>query len=161
MNKTTFPLFFACLCILLQGCQTWYALEYKTESQPIQFGPHIAASKVDTLGLISGYFKQYSEEEVYSESENLSITLGGEDYMEENLSYTVYRALEDNPEHFIADGFIEIKVKQGVTFWGFLRNVIAGAITGEETNGGGYSTETIRYIGVVYNIHEGGSNDEK
>lgn len=81
--------------------------------------------------------------------------------MEENLSYTVYRALEDNPDHFIADGFIEIKVKQGVTFWGFLRNVIAGAITGEETNGGGYSTETIRYIGVVYNIHEGGSNDEK
>lgn len=161
MNKITFALLFACLFILLQGCKTWYALEYETESQPIQFGPHIATSKIDTLGLISGYFKQYSEEEVYSGSENVSVILGGNEYFEENLSATVYKALDDNPNHFIADGFIEVRVERGITFFGFLKNLIAGAITSEESAGGDYSTEIIHYIGVVYKINDGEHIDKK
>lgn len=155
MNKITFALFFACLFILFQGCKIWHTLEFETESQPIQFGPHNAASGVDTLGVISGYYKQYSEDEVYSESDKVSVTLGGDEYIEENLTTTVYKALEDHPEHFIADGLIEVKVKRGITFWGFFRTMIAGAIIGKESEGGEYSTEVIHYTGLVYKIHDG------
>ncbi|MFN2374880.1 MAG: hypothetical protein ABR545_13815 [Cyclonatronaceae bacterium] len=153
MNKITIALFFVCLFILFQGCTTWHALEYETEFQPIQFGPHNASFGVDTLGVISGYYKQYSEDEVFSESENVSVALGGDEYIEENLSSTVYKALEDHPDHFIADGHVEVKVKRGITFWGFLKIMIAGLITNEESQGGEYSTEVIQFTGIVYRTY--------
>lgn len=160
MNKITFALFFACIFILFQGCKTWHTLEYVIESQPIQFGPHHAASGVDTLGVISGYFKQYSEDEVYSESDNVNVILSGDEYFEENLYATVYKALEDHSGHFIADGQIEVTVQRGITFWSFLKMMIAGAITGEESYGGEFSSEIIQHTGVVYKIHEEGNIDE-
>jgi hypothetical protein len=156
MNKLIPTLFLAGLLLGFSGCKTWHTLEFDTESQPIQFGPHHSTSGTDTLGIISGYFKQHSEDAVYSESDNanLSVTMGGDEYLEENLSATIYQALEDHPDHFIADGLVEVKVKRGVTFWSFLRTMIAGAITGGESEGGEYSTEKIHYTGVVYTISE-------
>lgn len=160
MNKRIPILFLFCMLIVFSGCKTWHTLEFDTESQPIQFGPHQTSSQIDTLGIISGFYKQHSEDAVYSESgsRNVSVTMGGDEYLEENLSATIYAALDDHPDHFIADGLVEVKIKRGITFWGFLKTMIAGAITGGESEGGEYSTETIHYTGVVYSISE---NDQE
>lgn len=138
----------------VQGCKSWHTLEFETRSQPIQFGPHLTSDPVDTLGIISGYYKQYYEEEVYSESEIVGFSIEGDEYLEESLSSTVYKALDDHPSHFIADGQIEVEVKRGITFWGFLKQVLASTITGEEAEGGDYYAEIIHYTGVVYTLPE-------
>lgn len=151
---------FIFICLLFQGCKTWHTLEYETIDQPIQVGPHAAITNVDTLGVISGYYLFHSEDAVYSEAENIGITLGGDEYIEENITSTIYRSLDDNPDHFIADGVFQVEVEQGMTFWGFLRTVIASSITGEESTGGEFATQTIRHSGVVYKLKSNSDRDE-
>ena len=161
MNKKIALIICASLiCFLGGGCKTWHTLEYESNNQPILLGPYITTSQVDTMGIVDGYFRLHSEDEVYSESDNVSVTLGGEEYIEESLSLTIYQALDDHPDHFIADGVLQVEVEQGITFWGFLKTVIAGAITGEESSGGEFSTQTIRHSGVVYKISPKGEKDE-
>jgi hypothetical protein len=161
MIKTSTLLITACLLFLLfQGCKTWHTLEYQTANQPIQMGPHLSSEAPDTLGVISGYYLFHSEGAVYSEAENIAVTLGGDEYVEENITTTIYRSLDDNPDHFIADGAFQVEVEQGMTFWGFLRTVIAGAITGGESTGGEFSTQTIRHSGIVYKITPNTNRDE-
>lgn len=140
-----------CLILLiLGGCKSWHTLEFETRAQPIQFGPHLTTAQLDTLGIISGFYKQHYEEEVYSESEHVGFGFEGEDYVEESLSTSVYKALNDHPDHFIADGLIKVEVKRGITIWGVLKNFLASAITGAESEGGTYSSEIIQFEGVVY-----------
>ncbi len=146
--------------LLVQGCKTWHTLEYESANQPIQIGPHLASNPVDTLGVISGYYLFHSEDAVYSEAENIGVTLGGDEYIEENITTTIYRSLDDNPGHFIADGVFQVEVEQGMTFWGFLRTMIASSITGEESTGGEFSTQTIRHSGVVYKVNSNSDRNE-
>lgn len=161
MSNKSIHIFYTCLfCLLFQGCKTWHTLEYETNKQPIQLGPHHTALKVDTLGVVTGYYRLHSEDDVYSESDNVSVTLGGDEYIEENISTTIYRSLDDNPDHFIADGVFRVEVEQGITFWGFMKTVIAGALTGGDSSGGEFSTQTIRHSGVIYKIHPKEEKDE-
>ncbi|WP_428236444.1 hypothetical protein [Gracilimonas sp.] len=161
MNNKINLLITACLFgLLFTGCKTWHTLEYETSNQPIQMGSHSSTVPLDTLGVISGYYRFHSEDAVYSEAENIAVTLGGDEYVEENITTTIYRSLDDNPDHFIADGVFRVEVEQGMTFWGFLRTVIAGAITGGESTGGEFSTQTIRHSGVVYKITPNTNRDE-
>lgn len=161
MKTTYFNLFILLfLLFLCNGCKSWHTLEFETSAQPIQFGPHITSSSVDTLGIISGYYKQHFEDEVYSESDVFSFSFDGEDYLEETLSNSVYKALNDHPDHFISDGIVEIEVRRGVTFWGFLKNLIAGTLTGNESVGGDFYTETIRYTGIVYIIPKDSTDEQ-
>ncbi|WP_421775034.1 hypothetical protein [Gracilimonas sp.] len=159
-NRINFLITALLLSLLFQGCKTWHTLEYETINQPIQVGPHAASNLVDTLGVISGYYLFHSEDAVYSEGENIGVTLGGDEYIEENITATIYRSLDDNPDHFIADGVFQVEVKQGMTFWGFLRTIIASSITGEESSGGEFSTQTIRHSGVVYKLKPNSDRNE-
>lgn len=161
MNNTIHLLITACLFgLLFTGCKTWHTLEYETDNQPIQIGSHSSSVPLDTLGVISGYYRFHSEDAVYSEAENIAVTLGGDEYVEENITTTIYRSMDDNPDHFIADGVFQIEVEQGMTFWGFLKTVIAGAITGKESTGGEFATQTIRHSGVVYKLKQNSVRDE-
>lgn len=148
--KYLYFLFLLVLLMNVQGCTTWHTLEFETKAQPIQFGPLITPLDVDTLGLVSGIYTQYYEEEIYSENEHIGLSIDGEEYWEESLSYSVYKALNDHPDHYIAESFVEIRVERGITFWAVIKNFILSAITGAESEGGDYTYESIRFNGVVY-----------
>ncbi len=144
--------FFCTLVCMLHSCKSWHSLNFETNAQPIQLGPHLLTSEIDTLGIISGISTHDFEEETYSESKHTSIALGGKDDIKENLNKTVYSALGDDPQHFIADGQIVIEVEHGMSFGAVFFGIIASMITDEETDFGTFSTESIYYNGIVYKI---------
>ncbi len=146
--------FFCCLICIIQSCKSWHTLTFQTETQPIQFGPHLLSSEVDTLGIISGISTHDFEEETYSESEHTSISFGGKDEIKENINTTIYSALQDDPLHFIANGQIVIEIEHGISIGAVLSGIIASMITDEETDFGSFSTESISYNGIVYKINK-------
>lgn len=153
------------LCLLMffsQGCKNWHSLQFETSNQPIQFGPHHSSSAMDSLGMVTGYTKYDFEEDTYSATENTVIMFSGDEYLEENLNETIYRALDDHPDHFIADGRIIAEVRYGVTLGAVLAAIFSGMILGPDSESeiGTYSEEHIYYNGMVYKISKTGGQDE-
>jgi len=93
LKKSLFVYFFVSFILILQSCKSWHSLKFETESQPIQFGPHLQSVKLDTLGIISGISTHDFEEDTYSESEHVSIVFEGKDEVKENINTTIYKAL--------------------------------------------------------------------
>jgi len=137
---------------VIYGCKSWHSLKFETESQPIQFGPHLQSIKLDTLGIISGISTHDFEEDTYSESEHVSIVFEGKDEVRENINTTIYKALYDDPNHFIADGQIVVEVEHGMSLGSVFLGMIASMITDEDPEVGTYSIESIYYNGIVYKI---------
>ena len=135
-----------------QSCKSWHTLKFESDTQPIQFGPHLLTSRIDTLGVISGISTHDFEEDTYSDSEHLSITFEGKDEIKENINTTIYKALYDDPQHFIADGQIVVEVEHGMSLGSVFLGMIASMITDEEPEIGTYSIESIYYNGIVYKI---------
>ena len=154
-----------CLFIIssffISGCTSWHSLRFETESQPIQFGPHLQKTKLDTLGIISGISTHNYEEETYSEAEHVSIVFEGTDEVNENINTTVYRALYDDLDHFIADGQIIVEVEHGISWGAIFLSMLASKITDEESDVGSYDIESIYYNGIVYKIKSKKSADEQ
>jgi hypothetical protein len=142
--------FFCCLISIFQSCANWHTLKFETDGQPIQFGPHLLTSEVDTLGIVSGVSTHDFEKETHSESKHTRITVGGKDDIKENITTTIYTALGDDSQHFIADGQIVIEVEHGISFGAVFFGIIASMITDEETDFGTFSTESVSYNGIVY-----------
>ncbi|MEX2603733.1 MAG: hypothetical protein WD361_06005 [Gracilimonas sp.] len=138
------------------GCKNWHSLQIDTENQPVQFGPHLTTSMFDSLGSVTGYTKYDFVEGSGSETENLYIGFSDREFFEENLNETIYSALNDHPNHFIADGRAVVEVKYGVSFGQVIAAIFTNLIAGpnSETEIGTYSEEHIYYNGMVYKINE-------
>ena len=134
----------------ITGCKNWHTLSIDTEYQPVQLGPHLSAMSVDTLGIVSWYSARETEEDTYSESKHFSVYFEGGEYYDDNLNSSVFAALDDDPDHFIADGYMVIEVSYGITFGSFIKSWIASALTGEESNTASTSKESITQYGIVY-----------
>lgn len=140
------------LFLIFMGCKSWHNLALETTDQPIQLGSLHFPSHFDSLGTVSGYYTYDIVEDTYSDSDNISITFTGGEYMDENITYTLYRELDENPNHFIADSKFVVEVKTGISFGAILASFIGSAITGNESTIGSYSTEKIQINGVVYKV---------
>lgn len=156
---------FSILCLLMvftQGCKNWHSLQIETHNQPVQFGAHNIASVVDTLGTVSAYTKYDVEDETYSASKNIYVEIGGGEYFEENLNETIYRALGDDPDHFISNGQVLVEVKHGISLGAVIAGLFANMLTGpnSESEIGTYSEEHIYYNGVVFKIKQQGTGNE-
>ena len=152
MFKTSFYAILIAAFLLLAGCTSWHSLKFETENQPIQFGPHLQNTTLDTLGVISGISKHDFEEDTYAESEHLSVVFEGKDEVKENITTTIYKALYDDPQHFIADGQVIVEVEHGISMGTIFLGMIAGFLTNEDPDVGTYSIESIYYNGIVYKI---------
>ncbi len=142
---------FLSLCLLsITGCKNWHTLSIETEFQPVQLGPHLSSMSVDTLGIVSWYATRETEEDTYSESRHFSVYFEGGEYYDDNLNSSVFAALDDDPDHFIADGYLVVEVSYGVTFGSLIKSWIASALTGEESNTASTSKESITQYGIVY-----------
>lgn len=134
----------------ITGCKNWHVLSIETDYQPVQLGPHLSSMSVDTLGIVSWYYSRETEEDTYAESEHFAVTFEGGEYYDSNLNSTVFAALEDDPDHFIADGYMIVEVSYGITFGSFIKGWIASALTGAESSTGSTSKESITQYGIVY-----------
>lgn len=156
MHKKIFILSFCLAFMTLQSCVSWHTLKFETKNQPVQFGPHLlSTTQIDTLGEISGISTHNSEEDTYSKSKHMSITFEGKNEISENVNTTIYKALNDDPGHFIADGQIVIEVKYGISAGSVFLGMLASMITNEDSDIGTYSTESIYYNGIVYKLKSG------
>ena len=160
-NKSYYICFFFSLIVITQSCKSWHSLKFQTENQPIQFGPHLQTTKMDTLGIISGISTHDFEEDTYSESEHVSIVFEGKDEVRENINTTIYKALYDDPQHFIADGQIVVEVEHGMSLGSIFLGMIASMITDEDPEVGTYSIESIYYNGIVYKLKNKKLRDEQ
>lgn len=153
MNYRPFAFYFVCLVMFVPlGCSNWHILRLETAAQPIQFGPHLSSIGVDTLDIISGSYTHRSEKDTYSKSEHVQILQAGGDSLGGNLDAAFYRALENDPKHFIADGQVMVDVKRGISSSAIFGGIVGMIITGGRSEFGDFSAETINYHGVVYTI---------
>ena len=160
MSKKIFCFAIVSLLFLqLLSCKSWHSLKFETESQPVQFGPHLINIPLDTLGVISGISTHNYEEETQAGSEHFNITFQGNDEIKENINTTIYSALYDDPQHFIADGQIVVEVEYGISLGSVFLGMIASMITDEEPDIGTYSVESIYYNGIVYKLKKQNGND--
>jgi hypothetical protein len=161
MSKFLKLILISTILIVFCGCTSWHSLKFQTESQPIQFGPHLQTDKLDTLGVISGISTHDFEEDTYSESPNVSIVFEGKDEVRANINTTIYKALYDDPNHFIADGQIVVEVEHGMSLGSVFMAMIASIITDEDPDVGTYHIESIYYNGIVYKMKAKKLKDEK
>lgn len=148
--KNTIFLLLVLILIGSTACKNWHTLSIETEFQPVQLGPHLTSASVDTLGIVSWYYSRETEDDTYAESEHFSVYFEGGEYYDDNLNSTVFAALDDDPDHFIADGYMIVEVSYGITFGSFIKSWIASALTGEESNTASTSKESVTQYGIVY-----------
>jgi hypothetical protein len=151
----------ALVLLYFQSCTSWHSLKFETEKQPIQFGPHLQNTILDTLGVISGISRHNFEEDTFAESEHMSVVFKGKDEVKENITTTIYKALYDDPQHFIADGQVIVEVEHGISMGSIFLGMIASFMTDDDPDVGTYSIESIYYNGIVYKINTKQLKDEK
>lgn len=146
------------ILILIQCCAPWNTLSLNQTTQPILLGTKISPDSSTTttrLELISDFkceFTHESEESSYSESEHISVELGGYDQIQENIYLKLSEAFEEDTTRFIADVRIELGVRTGISFFNVISAILASLITDNESNIGSYQSEFFNISGVVYRI---------
>ena len=158
-KKMYFLAILALSFFLLFSCTSWHSLKFETEAQPVQFGPHLLKTPLDTLGVISGLSTHNVEEDTQAGNEHFNITFEGKDEKKDNINTTIYSALYDDPQHFIADGQIVVEVEYGMSLGSVFLGMFASMITDEEADVGTYSLESIYYNGIVYKIKNPDNKD--
>lgn len=147
--------FFLCLIgilfLLFTGCTSWHTLAVETTDQPIQFGSFQTSPEFESLGAVSGFFTYHVDEGIRIESDRSILTIGQDEYLEENITFTLFEVLDDNPNHFIGDLNFEVEVKTGITpgrvFTAFIGSII---FRNRETSAGPYTSEIIKVNGEAY-----------
>lgn len=143
------------LYAVFAGCKNWHTLHFESVSQPIQFGNHHTTGGIDTLRTISGLYDYRFSEGYHSESENTRIIRGPSEDIENDFT-EIFRALDEHPDHFIADGTVTVEVETSIPIFTFIGSYIASFITGEKSTMGPTNNETIYYDGVLYKINKKG-----
>jgi hypothetical protein len=159
-NKNIPGFYFFCFIFLIVQSCNWHSLQLQPVSQPIYLGPQITSfgetdsSAIDSIGLISGICMHQKEKETVSQSENITIALGGKDYTKENINSSIKTALQDDPNRFIANGQMLVEIEYGISVGAVLSFILAEIITNGESELGYYTNESIYFLGTVYRIKD-------
>ncbi len=163
VSKTKYFILTLSIWVLLQGCASWYTIQLPPTLQPVYLGSGITPDTsyeeifIETLSDFQCKCVHETEEGSYSESEHVSIELGGYDQVRDNIYSNLCEAFEDDSARFIADIQVEIGIRTGISLSNVFMAILASMITDNESNMGSYQTEFFKLSGIVYRIND----DEK
>lgn len=142
--------------IVLQSCASWNTLQLNSSTQPILLGSKISADSgfnaecIERIEDFSCEFRHEVEEGSYSESEHISVELGGYEQILDNTCDMLNEAFVDDTLRFIADVQIEIEVGTGISLSNVLAAFLASLITDNESSMGSYQNESFKISGMIY-----------